>query len=348
MESSSCGNIVVFGGFKGDLHILHLHDSLHSFIALPNEPSKINRIWVFGDLEKANSVNIIVSTLNETLKWINVTRDDNNSIKITHRRVFHTPKNATISSALFLETKNLLLCGTRGGGIVVFSLTDNNEIVESCFIERHIHGDEAVTGFASECLSQDEDVTFYTCGRDGCYAMWKLIPEEQEERFPWKLVPLRKVKITRGDLEKITICKGEIILMGFHRKRFFAYNESRKYQVMSIDCGGGHRRWDFRFEDPLLRFASFGFIRGNQLLTQKVNGEQGDLFSDSRVQNAFHGREVRAILFVDVERGVKSNEKGSRTPLLISGGEDCLFKIHEGMHWYYFEISFFGIRILLT
>ncbi|KAG1376263.1 hypothetical protein G6F61_007744 [Rhizopus arrhizus] len=228
---------------------------------------------------------------------------------------------------------------------------------------RRSHGRQAVTSVLvhqstyTEIEEEEEEsngIIFWTTGRDGCYIQYRLsvvnkslegsntgCSSEEETQLgvasrgdtvvqsrDMILEKIYRNKITKGTLEGSLLVDGELLLLGFFRKNFFVYNEKKNFVVVSINCGGGHRRWSFSTEDGKLNKSAFAFIRKEVLFayfrdTSSIN----DGFSDSILQHNYHGREVRALRFLD-----SITIDGTQKPILFAtGGEDTILRIQQYM-----------------
>ncbi|KAG1065264.1 hypothetical protein G6F42_026860 [Rhizopus arrhizus] len=113
------------------------------------------------------------------------------------------------------------------------------------------------------------------------------------------LEKLYRNKVTKGTLEGSMLLDGQLLLMGFFRKNFFVYNENKNFSMVTINCGGGHRRWGFSTKDAKLNKSAFAFIRKEVLYAYfRDTSSVTDGFKESILQSNYHGREVRALRFL--------------------------------------------------
>ncbi|KAG0227895.1 hypothetical protein BGW41_003640 [Actinomortierella wolfii] len=109
-----------------------------------------------------------------------------------------------------------------------------------------------------------------------------------------------RTKVTRGWLEQVLIFEDELILIGFFNKKLFAYNESKHFEVFSMHCGAGSRkRWRFLIDNSRLETVSLMFQAGDkvQVFHRQLSAGSG-LFQNAKLQNNYHGREVRRLRFL--------------------------------------------------
>ena len=121
---------------------------------------------------------------------------------------------------------NFLLVGDRCGNLHVFDTTRNNNLVHSV----KAHNRQGV-GFVTPVSEE----SFRTGGRDGKINTYVLGHDGQP-----KLTCVQHLKIPW--LERLG---DEQILCGFHSTRFVVYSLHHDWIIASIECGGGHRSWDF-------------------------------------------------------------------------------------------------------
>ncbi|CAO3609505.1 unnamed protein product [Cunninghamella echinulata] len=197
--------------------------------------------------------------------------------------------------------------------------------------------------------SLENYITFWTTGRDGCYVEYRLkftglpvyplsINETKVgiasrgdtiiQRKDMVLEIVYRNKVTKGWLEGAIYIDDTLLLLGFYKKSFFVYNETKHFEMISVACGGAHRRWHFNTMDAKLNYASFAFIRKEALYvyirdgTNTVNG-----FEDSTLQSNYHGREVRSIKYLDYANDDQPSL--SRPIIFATSGEDTILRIHQ-------------------
>ncbi|OZJ02499.1 hypothetical protein BZG36_04844 [Bifiguratus adelaidae] len=143
-----------------------------------------------------------------------------------------------------------------------------------------------------------------------------------------ELQKLFREKVTKGWLERATFKDGELLLLGFYRKRGYLYNTEKRFEMLTVACGGAHRAWDFMVSDAQMSQTIFTFIRHQQLYTyvrQAIAGSEG--FIESKLQEGFHGREVRSVQQLQL-----ASPTGQIHDVLVTGAEDTLLKFHLRHH----------------
>lgn len=190
---------------------------------------------------------------------------------------------------------------------------------------------------------QGKQLLFWTAGRDGCYVQYRLNMLNNSQELQEKetqlgianqgdtvftshdliLEKLYRNKVTKGTLEGSMLLDGQLLLMGFFRKNFFVYNENKNFSMVTINCGGGHRRWGFSTKDAKLNKSAFAFIRKEVLYAYfRDTSSVTDGFKESILQSNYHGREVRALRFLP-------SSLCQDALLFATGGEDTILRIQQ-------------------
>ncbi|CAO3623930.1 unnamed protein product [Cunninghamella blakesleeana] len=226
---------------------------------------------------------------------------------------------------------------------------DNDDAMDEDNVNESDDGDDDDHKKKERLSALDHFITFWTTGRDGCYVEYRLkitglpiyptsIHETKTgvashgdtliQRKDMVLEIVYRNKVTKGWLEGAIYIDNTLLLLGFYKKAFFVYNETKHFEMISVACGGAHRRWHFNTMDAKLNHATFVFIRKEGLYayirdgTNTTNG-----FEDSTLQSNYHGREVRTIKYLDC---TNDNQSSSNRPILFAtSGEDTILRIHQ-------------------
>ncbi|OUM65119.1 hypothetical protein PIROE2DRAFT_60229 [Piromyces sp. E2] len=284
--------------------------------------------------EKSNNPNIIYFfsyNVNNEMFWSEIDVSDITKPVVNLKKKIKLTVN-TVMCLAYSEEHKILLMGCRHGSVIVYKITndDPNETIEPVFRYTGAHGRDALTCITiDESLSTNNSLVFYSTGRDGNYiqfrATGKLLNGDENEQEPIKIEEIGKSKITKGWLEKIIIVNNTKLLLGFFQKRFFVYNDDKKYEVMSIACGGAHRKWYFSTQTETINKAEFSFYRKEKLYVYLRNIKVQKPFKEEKIQDNLHGKEIRAIKFID-DSLIEGNKTKEDNGLLITGAEDSLLK----------------------
>ncbi|KAH6586454.1 hypothetical protein BASA50_000409 [Batrachochytrium salamandrivorans] len=269
-----------------------------------------------------------------------------------HANLIIPGKNSVTAVSLQIAHQ-VVVIGTRSGSVIAYdALGDNGSQrnLEPVLVSHSAHGDEALTDIlvvdsavlASRAIPNTNTVSLmlYTVGRDGYFCKYVLHRQDMDgsrlvtPRLPrltaeisrggWTLHRTHQSRLTKGWLEQIIFVNGTILVGGFYDKQFFVYNQTKKFKMLSVPCGGSHRQWHFQTSDEHLNHASFAFIRGGNLMVLPRRPSSHACFADSKLQDNYHGRETRSVVIANFP-----DMKGSVARLVISAGEDGLLTYHK-------------------
>ncbi|ORX51774.1 WD40 repeat-like protein [Piromyces finnis] len=329
IDVSECQRIIGCGDLSGNVLLLSPDNSFKPIKWKAHE-GKVFDVY----FEKSNNPNIVYFfsySINNEMFWNTIDISDISNPVVTLKKKIKLTVN-TVMCLTYSEEHNILLMGCRHGSVIVYKITndDSNETIEPVFRYVGAHGRDALTCITiDKSLSTSNSLVFYSTGRDGNYiqfrATGKLLNGDINEQDPIKIEEIGKSKITKGWLEKIIIVNNTKLLLGFFQKRFFVYNDDKKYEVMSIACGGAHRKWYFSTETETINKAEFAFYRKEKLYVYLRNIKYEKPFKEEKLQDNLHGKEIRAIKFID-DSFIESDKPKEDNGLLITGAEDSLLK----------------------
>ncbi|KAI8885675.1 WD40 repeat-like protein [Backusella circina FSU 941] len=346
MTSSECGRVVVIGNILGGLNIISPGD-LFEPIRIAAHKQKLFEIFIEQGIDE-NILYIISNGYNDCVLFHRLDLSDPSLPTIRTLFDLEMPtERTTLLSVGLAEKENVLICGSRESALLVYRLPlthgDASGIVtlKPSLQLRRTHGRQAITHILVQKSSQN-GVFFWTTGRDGCYIQYRLhnmmakdtgfhVAETQlgvasrgdtiTASQDMILEKLYRNKVTKGTLERALLIDGELLLCGFLRNHFFVHNENKNFCVFSINCGGGHRRWQFNTRDAKLSRSSFSFIRKEVLYSYfRDTSTQVEGYRDSILQPNYHGRDVRAIHFMRFD---------DEAIAFATGGEDTVLRLQQ-------------------
>ncbi|KAK3813245.1 MAG: WD40-repeat-containing domain protein, partial [Benniella sp.] len=237
------------------------------------------------------------------------------------------------------------------------TILDNIIQLERC------HGNDSVSSILvltepGEGYEGKDRINVYTTGRDGSWAKYRFLglpggevvgarsdsnngeglddeygsEDEDNTVTAGTEIVLQKIfrsKITKGWLEQIFIMDGELLLLGFFNKKLFVYNESKHFEIFSMHSGAANRRrWRFLTNNARLEHTRLMFYSGYKLRSFSRELTAGsELFQSAKLQNNFHGREVRQLRFLTNAQPLADGAPG---PIIVaSGGEDCRLRMFQ-------------------
>ena len=178
---------------------------------------------------------------------------------------------------------------------------------------RAAHGNDAVTSAKWIQDRAGNGGWLYSSGRDGTIAIHRLNSEMTDITLVHQLpIPLGK------DLEGLYVDEhhGELLVYGFHSVKFALHDVVKSEEVISSNCGGAHRTWEFDIHVS----PESGESTGGTLLWTKVSKSNLDAINKPKnctVRPGFHGREVKTAA---ISQG--SAEVNGFGPLVATGAED--------------------------
>ncbi|KAF3480631.1 uncharacterized protein GIQ15_05978 [Arthroderma uncinatum] len=244
------------------------------------------------------------------------------SPRVIAKQQLALPAEFVVSSALFIPSASLLVLGARWGRIAVFNFTSEIQetTAESPLCVFTAHKKDTVTsisylGAAADAATRSVDII--TTGRDGAYCIHRI--QENNSQFTVKTLHRSTPPIgpyiegSRLDAET-----KDLILWGFRNTYFVLWNETTQTEILSIECGGAHRRWVYH-----------GSSMHHVLLWIKAStfNIMSETFQcHGRVRQGGHGREIKTTSISKL--GIDGAEE--KLTILATGAEDT-------------EIRFFAI-----
>ncbi|KAF9130462.1 WD repeat-containing protein 6 [Mortierella sp. 14UC] len=176
---------------------------------------------------------------------------------------------------------------------------------------------------------EDDDDRRESIGNNALRRQQESSLDGQESGTTIVLQKIFRSKITRGWLEQVFIMDGELLLLGFFNKKLFVYNESKHFEIFSMHSGAANRRrWRFLTNNARLEHTRLMYHSGYKLRSFARQLTAGsELFKSAKLQNNFHGREVRQMRFLSDAQPLV---EGTPAPIIFaSGGEDCRLRMFQ-------------------
>ncbi|KAF8432873.1 hypothetical protein BGX38DRAFT_1263141 [Terfezia claveryi] len=108
---------------------------------------------------------------------------------------------------------------------------------------------------------------------------------------------------------------GDLLVYGFRGKSFFVWNETRGYEVLSEECGGGHRSWVFHPTREGEGVGWFTWTQAGRMYVLRAKKARRAL-----LQIGGHGREIKAL-------AISPAPIGGGNKLIATGAEDTLIRL---------------------
>ncbi|EYB26477.1 hypothetical protein FG05_00848 [Fusarium graminearum] len=212
-----------------------------------------------------------------------------------------------ISAARFRS--DLIAIGSRHGFLSILRQTGNGfrPILDFRFNTR-----DAITGLVPLPATEGQEAPLYflATSRDTKYRIYEIEDLGEEVRLHLQ----HEVAAPSGaDIEGGWFTQGaspELILYGFKSKKFIVWNETRREEIASIDCGGAHRTFTIAHDPVDHNKVRFGYTRVSKLY---VFSQHTPMHRPLRYGT--HGREIR---------GLSANGR-----YVATGAEDTTVRIWE-------------------
>lgn len=310
IKVSNCGSIAIFGNNSGDVAVVSLFGEFEAFdVHCQSEKIFSLEIW---ETQVADRYILLTRSPSDVVV-LHELRLTMFSTAVSTLAALQLPATFIPYSYKYDPDTSLLLIGAKKGAVAMWDLaSDAKEQPLGCL--RRVHRQDSVTSLVIGDKQSDGSIEVYTSGRDASYAKLRAAKTDGK----WTLTKVNQVYINRGWIEEVRYINGRLLLLGFHQKSMYLLDQSQGLELMSIDCGGAHRKWTLMIGDEACQDVQFIYQRNSQLWQcQRV-----DLAKPrQQLQASLHGREIRSSLFLREDVLVTGAENGQ---LLISRVGDSI------------------------
>ncbi|GBM02371.1 WD repeat-containing protein 6 [Araneus ventricosus] len=254
VPSVSSGSLyLALGSIHGELALLNLTDYSSGKCKIQKFTAHENKICSLHWVNETSDYLLTCSIKGHMIFWKITYENEEFDIKCIQELFLPKCKHHWWSTAaLYIRSQDCIVLGDRSGSISMYSKLHNNISPKSednkmnpCMSHRYIHGDNGVTDI------QQHQSLIYSSGRDGKVQLYVL----QDNN----LNLLHTIKVSH-DLEwigRMLFYGKDLLLLGFHTKDFTVWSTQLESAIMTVECGGGHRSWDFCLsEDGTATFAA--------------------------------------------------------------------------------------------
>ncbi|ERF71317.1 hypothetical protein EPUS_03471 [Endocarpon pusillum Z07020] len=346
MTGDALGNVVYLGGATGKIWIYQ--HGLHSIQFLTTTDWKISNIFAgvctIGDDGIVVRHLFVCSTIPMCAKVLQITQSSGGLVSIGVSRTVDISLPPTFQPTAFLDGSagSILVLGSRSGAFAVyhdvFRASGTGEQIAPNVCIRHVHGSDSVTSLQylpaiTPSKHKNSQFDVLSTGRDGAYAIHRVTLENTGECTTHiNLTTLHRSCPPFGpNIEGASIMASsggtELSLHGFSGKNFVVWNESTDSEMMSIPCGGAHRRWAYHMSgtSEQLRTTSqsrcFAWTKAGVFNLVKASSPAHEVF-----QPGGHGREIKAMALC--KRRLNEGWSGASTGRLIAtGAEDTAIRL---------------------
>ena len=232
-----------------------------------------------------------------------------------------------VTSSRFVKySSRLLILGSRRGELTVCDLSESLKRPRGGTIFR-LHNDAitsiivVASGYQACAIGQ---LIFATTGRDGTYKVHSLTIGQKEDHEDFGISEVQTINdckppfgpyIEGAYLNPLT---QHVYVWGFRSTEFVVWDDFMKAEVLSIECGNAHRRWDYVVHEDGRGGGSFVFTKASLCCTYFQNGA-----SHCVIQSGSHGREAKALALSP------PSQIGVDMRYLATGAEDTAIRIFE-------------------
>ncbi|KAG9293842.1 hypothetical protein G9A89_019180 [Geosiphon pyriformis] len=357
MTASRCGRIISCGSIKGHVFIV---SPWNEFEPIKQKIHDLKIFEIFIEASEDKDLHYVIShAVHNDIHILQLDLKFATQPTLKPLYKLSLPPDFLLLSLAVCPQYNLLMCGSRESGLAIYHLwpfisSSSNESAPNfapiLYISKS-HGKQAVTciTWKIQQTSDNENILLiYTSGRDGEYIKYRLreLRSLLEHPKPIQLLEIPEMENTdRNNLQDIAqedfnsktlfstsmVRKNnELLLLGFYRKRFFIYNEERKFQMFSVACGGAHRVWHFKAANKRLDKATFAFIRKeNVYLYARRASALSEGFDKCKLQENFHGREARSIEYLSYSWNGSQTNCTIDPIIFATGAEDSTLRLFQ-------------------
>lgn len=233
-----------------------------------------------------------------------------------------------VTSSCFIRSEELFVLGSRNGYIIIYDILVKKDLtdfpIKSCYL-RNVHGKDTVTTIEKFSAKASNSYISYqyilTTGRDGTFSIHHIMTDRgknNELSLKFETVHVGTPPLGPNiEGSYFGPNSGQLYIWGFRNKDFVVWNETKKTEIMAVECGGPHRNWAFIPKDD---------GSGGNLVWTKVstcNIYLSTHASHRVMQSGGHGREIKAMA---ISSGIKSTD-GSVRRLIATGAEDTNIRI---------------------
>ena len=241
------------------------------------------------------------------------------------------PANFFPTSSLYIASNRIMILGFRNGALAFYELSDVDGPINPKLVTWSAHGTDSVTSINRipyHRTGHQSGVEYLlSTGRDGRYAVHLLTAcSSHQSSLPMNLQTVHACSLPFGPNIEGALIDGqsqEVLVWGFRGKEFVVWNDSLKFEVMSVECGGAYRNWAFL---PSKNIGGAGSLVWTKASILNVYAQARS--SHNVLQHGGHGREIKAMA---LSRPIEGNcHPNSR--FLATGAEDTTIRIFKSEH----------------
>lgn len=291
------GNRIAFARYE-HVTILEFHNGSISVLATIDLPKSMIRSFHFLE----NTESSLVCDDKGKFVLLNV------NYEILSSSVLPITKERWSTAALRLS--NVCLVADRCGHLHCFQISDDNQLTLKTTL-KNVHGSLGITKMKwfNETI---ECFLIQTTGHDSCQRTIEI------DKTTFKLKTILTEKLNVLWIENYFTTGKNFYYFGFNDNHF-VLSEKREGIIGELECGGGHRNWDYRVDTDTKSFH-FLFVRNKKLYKFRIPLIGNCTNSLKFPHNNLHKRSCNVISSI-------GNTDGDT--LLVSGGDDNILKVQR-------------------
>ncbi|CAG8971441.1 hypothetical protein HYALB_00002024 [Hymenoscyphus albidus] len=213
----------------------------------------------------------------------------------------------------------MLILGSRKGSLAVYHPQNPEQPVCTWNDQRFSSGDSFTTILVLPPPTDiPEKIYILTTGRNGVYSIFSLGFYSSNEGLSGEIHPVHCGTPSFGPMiEAAWFEDGDLILYGFKSKNFVAWNETKQYEITSVDCGGAHRSYAYSALSNSAGAGHFVYTKASKLYIHSQSKPSHEI-----IKPGGHGREIKTTAISGDKR------------FIATGAEDTAIRI-----WQYTEDS---------
>ncbi|KTW25816.1 uncharacterized protein T551_03652 [Pneumocystis jirovecii RU7] len=231
-----------------------------------------------------------------------------------------------LTAAVISFEASLVFLGFRTGFLSIHRLEDFGKGLPSVYIIKDLYKENALHTiilhpYENNLLNKKLEIT--TIGHNWMYYILELTFNSHNNTI--QIEKKHHEKCNKHGVEGGFYLKGDLILYGFKKLRFFIWNQSKDFDIFSTICGGQHRHWSiyFSYSKKIEKNSTFVFTRSNSIITCHFSLlSPFQSFQKIILQEGRHGREIRTMAFHPILYQ-------KNTLLFLTGAEDTTVRLSK-------------------
>lgn len=209
-----------------------------------------------------------------------------------------------------------LVLGSRSGSLAIYDYRVQEAPLCQWKDNLSSTGDAITAILPLSCPNSNqavEKIHFVTTGRDGHYSIFSCTFAGTRDGKSPVLQLLHQGTPPFGPMiESAWFEGGDLILYGFKSKNFVVWNETKQYEILTVECGGAHRSYDYSSIKLVEGGGHFIYTKASKLY---IHSQMNP--SHKIVKQGGHGREIKTCA-VSPELGI-----------IATGAEDTAIRIWQ-------------------